>query len=151
VHFVRMFTTLRKRWRIHQTSWVWQETAIVNFCHTDFNVIWIISKVPVVWTDFNMLTWRHQRLTERWVESKGVFLTVTSLRGICVWSIILLILINSKIWESVTVMYIVAIFMLRRFSMAFRCRRWRVKLYTGWAKKVGHRFMTIILLNRNRF
>jgi len=31
-----------RRWTIHETSWVWRETAVVNYCHTKFNVIWWI-------------------------------------------------------------------------------------------------------------
>ena len=34
-----------KRRRTHQTCWVLQETAVVNCCHTDFSVTWIISKL----------------------------------------------------------------------------------------------------------
>ena len=27
-----------KRWTIHQTCWVWQQTAVINSCHTTFNI-----------------------------------------------------------------------------------------------------------------
>ena len=34
-----------KRWRIHKTSWVWRERAVVNCCHHEFDFTWIINKL----------------------------------------------------------------------------------------------------------